>query len=160
MPDRHNVLEVFVAMVMTAFWRRPYVVFAEELKHTDEVEARRVRQNRTSRHGKEVTRVLRGARISDSLTDTNTFFQSTIDSGANPIGFQPITFTTTAPVSNIELLSTNDYATSNNRYRPGWRRRRGFFGRGSIGNAGGQSAYLNESRSPVIPIQLRAALRA
>jgi len=63
--------------------------------------------------------------------DTTTFFQGTIDSGAKPIGSNRITFTTTAPGVQYRAVKHKRLRDPTIEYRPGWRRRRGVFGRGS-----------------------------
>jgi len=146
-----TVLEVFVAMVMTAILATSITLsFAEELRVQRAVEARRADENRTNATEKEISRMLRGARLSDSLTDTTSYFQGLTDSGANaPIGVNRITFTTTAPgVPLASLLSTADFSTQQTKNGPVGGVAEVSFGTGPIGNAGGQSGLFERIQRP------------
>jgi type II secretory pathway pseudopilin PulG len=146
-----TVLEVFVAMVMTAILASSLtIVFSEELTLQRSIEARRAQQNRTDAMEKEITRMLRGAKLSTSLTDTSSFFQGVTDSGASaPIGCNRVTLTTTSPgVPIAALVSTDDFLTQQDKIGPVGGVSEVSFGTGPIGNAGGQSGLFERIQHP------------
>lgn len=146
-----TVLEVFVAMVMTAILSVAILMaFSEELRVQRSIDARRAEVSRTDALEKEITSMLRGAKISDSLTDTTSYFQGVNDSGASaPAGCNRITFTTISPgVPIASLLSTDDFATQQSNIGPVGGVAEVSLGTAPIGSAAGQSGLFERIQRP------------
>jgi general secretion pathway protein J len=146
-----SLLELFVAMAMTAILATAITMaFAQELKIQRSIETRRAQQDRTDAMEKEITRMLRGAKISDSLTDTTSYFQGVTDAGTTaPAGCNRITFTTIAPgIPIASLLSTDDYLTQQTNFGPVGGVAEVSFGTAPVGNAGGQSGLFERIQRP------------
>ena len=164
-----TLIELLIVLVMTAILAAAIgYAFTAELTMQRLQDARRADQNRNDATEQEITRLLLGARLANTVAattptaapttpgaatvapaDTTTFFLGTTDKGANVAGSNRLTFTTTAPgVPLVSLNSTDDFETQQQAQGPVGGLAEVSFGTSPIGNAGGRTGLFERIQRP------------
>lgn len=146
-----TLLELMIVLVMSAILAGALAyAFGAEAHMQELSEARAATTDKTDAMEREITRLLQGARLSTSATDTTTYFQGVTDPGATTeLGTNRITFTTTAPgVPMASQGNADDYATQQQDIGPVGGLAEVSLGTGPVGNAGDLSGLFERMQRP------------
>jgi len=146
-----TLLELMIVLIMTAILAGALAyAFGAEARLQELFEARQATTDRTDAMELEITRLLRGARLSTSTTDTTTYFQGVTDAGATTeLGTNRITFTTTAPgVPLASIGSADDFATQQQNIGPVGGLAEVSLGTSPVGNAGDRTGLFERMQRP------------
>ncbi|HZO91903.1 MAG TPA: hypothetical protein VFB38_26535 [Chthonomonadaceae bacterium] len=154
---RHNrvgltLLELVFAMALAATLTVAIgyaFVAGLDLQRTQAV--RRAAQNRTEAMQQRITRMLQGAKLTDTATDTTTFFvgEATGQSDNGDLGCDQLTFTTIAPgVPMAAQLSGDDFETQHNAYGPIGGVAEVSYSTTPVGDAGDQTGLFERIQRP------------
>ncbi|BDI31633.1 hypothetical protein CCAX7_36840 [Capsulimonas corticalis] len=108
-----TLLELLLAMTIAAILATALAYAFQAATHLQQAHTTRLaEQDATDRTEREITRILRGARITSTATDTSTFFQGISAGGQSDLGCDRLTLTTTAPgVPAATQDSADDFET-------------------------------------------------
>ena len=145
-----TLVELLLVMVMTVFLAGAIsFAFSAQINMQRRHEAQRADMDRTDAMEREITRLLRGAMLSASTTDTTSYFQGVSDSGGSDLGCDRITFTTSAPgVPAAALNSQDDFETQQAARGPLGGLSEVSLGTTPIGNAGDKSGLFERLQRP------------
>ncbi|HEX5322389.1 MAG TPA: prepilin-type N-terminal cleavage/methylation domain-containing protein [Capsulimonadaceae bacterium] len=145
-----TLLELMIVLIMSAILASALAyAFGAEARLQELSEARAATVDRTDAMEREITRLLRGARLSSVATDTASYFQGVTDSGQTDLGTNRITFTTTAPgVSEAAQYSTDDFTTQQQNLGPSGGLAEISLGTAPVGNAGDLSGLFERMQRP------------
>ena len=144
-------LELILAMMMAAVLAGALTfAFGAEIRTQQLTEAREATSDRTDALDRQLTRLIRAARLSSTTTDTNTYFSGTTDSGGSTgMGCNRLTFTTSAPgVPMAAQASTDDFATQQSEWGPTGGLAEVSLGTSPVGNAGGRTGLFERLQQP------------
>jgi Tfp pilus assembly protein PilE len=145
-----TLVELLLVMVMTVFLASA-ITFAYSSMVTMQRRhnADRGKGDETGAMEREVTRLLRGARISSVTTDTTSYFQGVSDSGGSDLGCDRVTFTTTEPAAPMAAMnSTDDFDTQQSARGPVGGLAEVSLGTTPIGNAGDKAGLFRRVQRP------------
>lgn len=116
-----TIVEVLLALSLSAVLAAALgftfsAAFRLQKSHTDGQAA----ADQTGRLEQEITRIIRGAKLTSTATDTASFFQGVNSGGETDLGCDRLTLTTTAPGTTVaaQTNTTDDFETQQTMYGP------------------------------------------
>jgi Tfp pilus assembly protein PilE len=146
-----TLLELMIVLIMSAILAGALAyAYGAEARLQELSEARAATTDKTDAMEREIRRLLQGARLSTSTTDTTTYFQGVTDAGATTeLGTNRITFTTTAPgIPMAAMGSTDDFATQQQNTGPVGGLAEVSLGTGPVGNPGDLTGLFERMQRP------------
>jgi Tfp pilus assembly protein PilE len=144
------LVELLIALAMTAILAVAIsYAFGAEMTVQRSYETRRANQDQTDMMEREITRLLYGARLGTSATDTTGFFQGVNDSGSTDAGCDRITMTTTAPgIPMASQVDTTDFSTQQETRGPVGGLAEVSLGTTAVGDAGSNTGLFERMQRP------------